>query len=150
MALNSLGILINSFDISQLSISILHNLNKIQNVTPYVFYNELPQYHLKDQSFTTLASREAYGFQGHLIATCLHTAKQALECFAPVKKYLYVWDFEWLNKQYNYDELQKIYLNDDFTLIARSSYHKEIIDNCWKQSIIIEDFNHEQLTRLFK
>lgn len=147
---NSLGILINSFDISQLRISILHNLKRIKDVTPYVFYNELPEVYLKDLSFAALSSREAYGFNGYTIATCLHTAKQLLQCPCPTKKFFYMWDFEWMKQQYNYNVIQEIYLNDDLTLIARSEYHKKLIDNCWKQSIIVEDFNHEQLTRLFK
>lgn len=150
MALNSLGILINSFDISQLSISLLHNLRRIKNVTPVVFYNECPEYFIRDQSFSTLSAREAFGFQGHLIATCLYTARQLIECPSPQKKFLYVWDFEWTKQQYNFSDIQNIYLNDNITLIARSKYHKEIIDNCWKQSIIVEDFNHEQLTKLFR
>ncbi len=150
MAINTLGILINSFEVSQMSISILHNLKRIKNVVPYVFYNELPEFYLKDLSFTTLSSRETYGYQGYTIATSLYTARQLLECPSPKKKFFYVWDFEWTMKQYNYNEIQDIYLNDELTLIARSEYHKKLIDNCWKQSIIIEDFNHEQLTRLFK
>lgn len=150
MERNTLGILINTFDISQMSISILHNLKRIKDVTPYVFYNTVPEFYLKDQSFASLSSCEAYGFNGYLIATSIYTARQAIECPAPKRKFLYVWDFEWMNKQYSYEYLQSIYLNDELTLMARSEYDKKLIDNCWKQSIIIEDFNHEQLTRLFK
>jgi len=137
-------------DISQTSISLLHNLKRIQNVVPAVFYNELPEYFVKEQSFATFSSRELFNYSGYAIATCLYTAKQLIQCPGPIKKFFYIWDFEWTTKQYNYLDIEPIYLHDDITLIARSKYHKDIIDNCWKQSIIIEDFNHEQLTKLFR
>lgn len=149
MESDSIGILVNSLDISQKTVSIVQSLLKTNNPKIFVFYNEFPDVDI-NLPCTVLHMKEAWSFKGVLVSTCLYTTKQMLNMYGARKKYFYVWDFEWTKQQYNYNDIADVYLSDDLQLLARSQDHKKVIDNCWKPSQVIEDFEYEQLTKLLR
>ena len=68
------------------------------------------------------------------------------------KKYLYLWDMEWLVRSMNYSQVCDILLDKRLKIIARSKSHAQIIENfCNKKPIgIVEDWNKEQLLKLLE
>jgi len=66
-------------------------------------------------------------------------------------KYFYVWNLEWTLADIPWQLLCGSYQDDDIELIARSSYHAEIIAQLWKNPYaIIEDFDYESINTLAK
>lgn len=114
-----------------------------------LFYNEFDNI-MAVPKFAILQDSEVWGFDGLVIATSFNTAKKLISCPSPTKKFFYVWDLEWLNiENLNYVDFQNVYQNDSLDLIARSSYHAELLEKCWKQPVgIVEDFDAEQLRKI--
>ena len=130
--MNQFGVITYSLDVSQQGLIITHNLNQITSkyydISPIVFY------------------REYYP----VIAKSLETAQRLLSSPAPIKKFFYVNNLEWLySRNNNYDELSEIYANDNIELIARSEYHFDLLQKSWKKPVaIIEDFNYIKVLEL--
>ena len=89
---------------------------------------------------------------GSAIASTLAEAEMLLKSNNNSKKYLYLWDLEWLTRPMNYSQACEILLDKRLKIIARSKSHAQIIENfCNKKPIgIVEDWNKEQLLKLLE
>jgi len=89
---------------------------------------------------------------GIAISTSIAEADTLLKSHNNSKKYLYLWDMEWLVRSMNYSQVCKILLDKRLKIIARSKSHAQIIENfCNKKPIgIVEDWNNEQLLTLLE
>lgn len=148
------GIIVDSLGMSQMSYELTRSLNKIPSLKQYwdiiVFYRSYDKY-LLPPLFGMMQEIEAWGFDGPVMSTSLITTKTLLNALRPRKKYFYVWNLEWKIDSYDIEELHSIYCNPDIELIARNKYHFDLIKETWKEPAgIIEDFNHEQIIRLFE
>jgi len=63
------------------------------------------------------------------------------------KKFLYIWDLEWLRRPLNFDDIISVLSHPDINIIARSNSHKDIITNyCNKEvSGIVDDWSIDQM-----
>jgi len=91
-------------------------------------------------------------FSGSCIATSISTANQLLECTGTTKKFLYIWDLEWLNNPASYSETIKIMSNKKINLIARSNSHAGVINNFCNRDVcgIVEDWDKDQLLNIMR
>jgi len=89
---------------------------------------------------------------GTAISTTIAEADMLLKSHNNSKKYLYLWDIEWLVRPMNYSQVCDILLDKRLKIIARSESHAQIIENfCNKKPIgIVEDWNKEQLLKLLE
>jgi len=89
---------------------------------------------------------------GMAIATNLEEADILLKSNNNCKKYLYLWDLEWLVRPMNFTQVCNILRDDRLKIIARSKSHADIINNfCNKEAIgIVEDWNNEQLLEIME
>jgi len=89
---------------------------------------------------------------GIAISTSIAEADMLLKSSNNSKKYLYLWDIEWLVKAMNYSQVCNILTEKRLKIIARSKSHAKIIENfCNKKPIgIVEDWNKEQLLTLLE
>ena len=89
---------------------------------------------------------------GIAISTSIVEANMLLKSNNNSKKYLYLWDMEWLVRSMNYSQICDILLDNRLKIIARSKSHAQIIENfCNKKPIgIVEDWNKEQLLKLLE
>ncbi len=149
-----IGILVDSLNRNDLSINILNKIKPYSKgyVDPIVFFQRLEIAHARYR-FGLMASSELWGFKGTAIATSLNTAELLLNCISPQKKYLYLWDLEWMKNDIkqckNVDYLYKIYNDPNLHLIAKSKEHYDIIKSCWKEPVgIVEGFDYERLIEL--
>jgi hypothetical protein len=87
---------------------------------------------------------------GTAISTTIAEADMLLKSNNNSKKYLYLWDMEWLVNPMNYSQVCNILLDKRLKIIARSKSHAQIIENfCNKKPIgIVEDWNKEQLLKI--
>ena len=89
---------------------------------------------------------------GTAIATNLEEADILLKSNNNCKKYLYLWDLEWLVWAMNFTQVCNILRDNRLKIIARSKSHADIINNfCNKEVIgIVEDWNSEQLLEIME
>ena len=89
---------------------------------------------------------------GIAMSTTIAEADMLLKSHNNSKKYLYLWDMEWLTRSMNYSQVCNILLDKRLKIIARSKSHAQIIENfCNKKPIgIVEDWNKEQLLKLLE
>jgi len=135
------GIMVNAIDMSQKGFYLVKSLNDIvdndYHFSPTVFYNEYSK-SIDVNRFCALLDKEAWGYDGPVIATNLETANTLINCPCPKKKFFYVWDLEWLYNTFPYQYLQQLY-QGDLELIARNERHSDIITKYWKKPIYIMD-----------
>ena len=146
------GVIVESLGMSQDAYEITRELNKISKLDKYydiiVFYNDYDRL-VMPPKFAMLQDEEMWGFDAPVIATNLYTANRLLSCPGPTKKYLYLWDLEWIHTPYYLETISPVYMNKDLQLIARSNEHSDIISKCWKDPVqTIENFNYEKIANL--
>jgi hypothetical protein len=90
------------------------------------------------------------GYDGIAIATSLLAADTLLKSHNSSKKYLYLWDIEWLTTPVNFAVACNILLDDRLNLIARSESHATVINHfCNKQlSGIVDNWNINELLKV--
>ena len=90
------------------------------------------------------------GYNGIAIATSLFEAATLLKSHNNSKKYLYLWDIEWLIRPVNFAVACNILLDDRLKLIARSESHATVINHfCNKQlSGIVDNWNINELLKV--
>ena len=92
------------------------------------------------------------GYEGIAIATSILAADTLLKSHNDSKKYLYLWDKEWLIRPVNFAVACNILLDNRLQLIARSESHATIINHfCNKQlSGIVDNWNMGELLKITK
>ena len=92
------------------------------------------------------------GYDGIAISTTLNEASSILESSNNSKKFLYLWDLEWLYAPRDYDRVYNILSSPQLSLIARSESHAKIIENFCNRSVrgIVNNWNKDQLIEVLK
>lgn len=143
------GILISHLGASQLAYNLLmegHRYYEDGTADIVVFFQNNVRNPITPP-FANMSIAEAYGFNGHVVATDFQTAQLALTLPAPKSRNYYCWDLEWFTKPTNFKSNLEVFTNDNLNIIVRSLSHNEIILKIWgKQSTVIEDFNLLKLT----
>lgn len=91
-------------------------------------------------------------YSGICIATTLEEANILLKSNNNCKKYLYLWDIEWIKTPLNYSEVCNILLDDRLKIISRSESHSAMIRNYCNKSPIdtLEDWNSSKLLNILE
>lgn len=143
------GILVDSLGKDQKSQSIITELNKgVKNneICPIMFFLEcdIP---IITPLFARMQAEEVYCYPHPVISTSMKTAEILLDIPLPIKKYLYLWDMEWLYKIDDFEKYKNIM--DNLDVIVRCKEHQQLIQQCWlKTSHIVEDFCYDRLKKL--
>lgn len=141
-----LGFLVNNLGPSQLSYFLIRNTNlalaERAELDAVVFYETMTRPCLSP-CFATMQLPEAFAFDGVAIATSLAGAARLLHFAGTSKKFLYVWDLEWIRmQQKDFASLRSIYGNQELTLLARSADHKKLLEDSWNRPVkaVVDDF----------
>lgn len=112
-----------------------------------IIYTSKETYLNYNFGFTILSYYDIWNSNAEIhIATCLNSANKLINNPKIKNFYFYVWDLEWHRNLYDYDDLSKIYLNENIYLIARSKTHADAINKNWnRECFIMEDFNIDML-----
>lgn len=126
----NLAFLVEDLNPSQLSFLLIKACNALSSVdiSPIIFYNNLSKTMVEPNFACMNMSMFSY-FRGVAVATSLETAKQLLQSNNNCKKYLYLWDLEWLRKNSDYMENLKVLRNKNLTVLSRSATHSKLIQN---------------------
>lgn len=146
----AVGFLINKLDISQKANFTLKTANALaRNYPTTIFYldTSVPT---MDNICSILSAKEAYSFEGVLIASDYETSRILLNCVSPLK-FLYIWDLEWTINRKKWVEWSKVYQNDRLELLCRSESHAKLVSACWKKPYsVIQDLDNEQIEKIVK
>ena len=147
--MNSVAAIVDDLSASQKSFYLIKEFNKaatLKDMSMSVFYGRptvpviVPHFSYRNMSFLS-------GYNGIAIATNLSNANALLKSHNNSKKYLYIWDIEWLTTPTNFVAACDILLDNRLKLIARSESHATIINNfCNKQVVgIVDNWNIGEL-----
>jgi hypothetical protein len=91
-------------------------------------------------------------YHHNAIATSLEETDILLKANNASKKFLYLWDLEWIRNTGQYDTISNILLNDRLNIIARSESHATMIENfCNKKPVgIVDNWNINQLIEVIQ
>jgi hypothetical protein len=126
----SLGIIVSSMGKNQLA----YHISRAKADDFVVFYENLakPWCILP---FSIMNVSEAYDFRGPVVATTLIAAERLLKFPGPTRRYLYVWDLEWIRETgMTYEELSAVYNNKKIELIVRNQCYFDIVEDCWNRT----------------
>jgi hypothetical protein len=86
-------------------------------------------------------------YNGIIIPTTMEEAEIALRASNNSKKFLYLWDLDWLENPVYFSTAMDILRNERLNIIARSSSHSDLIENfCNKRPVgIVDNWKMEQL-----
>lgn len=92
------------------------------------------------------------GYHYNAISTTISEADILLKSGNNAKKFLYLWDLEWLYVPQNYSHVCKILLDDRLSIITRSDSHAKLIENfCNKKSIgVVDNWNMQDLIKVME
>lgn len=150
--MQKLAAVVNDLGPSQKCFYLIKEFNKAatsKDMSVSAFYNSpmmpviKPHFSCRNISFLS-------GYDGVAIATSILAADALLKSHNSSKKYLYLWDIEWIIRPVNFTVACSILLDDRLKLIARSESHATIINHfCNKQlSGIVDDWNINELLKV--
>jgi len=152
-----IGVILSHAGASQSAYCTIRNFNlmlqKQCNIAPIIFYENLSRPCL-NTSFSVMSISEIFGFDGICIATSISSASRLLKTTGKLKKYLYLWDTEWLRvpaqQPFSFSEIYNIYSNPKLTIIPRCENHKVLMESLFniKTTDVVEDFDLKQLFKV--
>ncbi len=134
---------------SQKAFYLIKEFNKISsdvNVCASVFF-ERPAIPVTKPLFACRSISFLSAHNGTAIATTLQEADRLLKSNNSAKKYLYLWDLEWLEQPVYFSAACNVLRDERLRLIARSDSHAKVIENfCNKQICgIVDNWDSQKL-----
>jgi|TARA_R110000824_G_scaffold244924_1_gene433941 hypothetical protein len=150
--MNSVAAIIEDLSASQNSFYMIKEFNKLsarKDMSMSMFYVR-PSMPVIKPFFSCRNISFLSGFNGTAIATNIANAKILLKSHNNCKKYLYMWDLEWLKIPSNFSDVCDTLLDKRLNLIARSESHASVVKNfCNKDVVaIIDNWNMNQILSL--
>jgi hypothetical protein len=145
--MKKIGLALDKFEHSELSYFAIKSANEVvsKGIDVVGFYKNVGVPTIKPM-FACMQFAESFSYYGDIVATSFNTALAVMTNPFPKKRYLYLWDLDWLRKPAPYDYYAKVYLNKEFILVARTSHAAKVIAQCWNREVafINHDFNLER------
>lgn len=128
-----------------------NKLSKAVEISTSVFY-ERPSIPVVRPLFSCMGISFVSSYGGNAISTTLEEADKLLKSNTSCKKFLYLWDLEWLESPVFFTKAYEILSNERLNIIARSESHAEVIENFCNKSVvgIVDDWNTEQLLSILQ
>lgn len=158
----TLGFLATSIEDSTKSKFIIDIINKFSGFAPYldhILFNSYYNILNRDiNKFATLHLNEAKYFTGPIITFNLSDALFLKQCISK-QKILFITEPEWVDsinlandgnsyektQLMQYRSLRDIYINSMDLLITNTQELKQLIDICWKPSVLITENEYEKI-----
>jgi hypothetical protein len=150
----NIAAVINNLGPSQKSFYLIKEFNKAlsaTNICASIFFQRsaIP---IVPTMFSCRSIAFLSGYHHNTIATTIAEAEITLKANNASRKFLYLWDLEWLRNPNNFTKYCDILRDDRLNIIARSESHAQMIDNfCNKKPIaIIDNWDLETLMGVIK
>ena len=150
--MNSIAAIVDDLSASQNSFYIIKEFNKLaarKDMSMSMFYVR-PSMPVIKPFFSCRNISFLSGFNETAIATTIENAKILLKSHNNSKKYLYLWNLEWLKTPSNFSDVCDVLLDKRIKLIARSKSHASIIKNFCNKDVVavIDNWNIDQILSL--
>jgi hypothetical protein len=150
--MRKIAAMLDTLSASQNSFYLIKEFNKLQSdnqYSPVCFYNNLSATPVKTH-FACMNISYYSHFDGVTITTSIDTANTAIKTNNNSKKFLYLWDMEWLRNPMDFNYVNSVLSNDDIAIISRSNSHSDLIKNYCNKEVagVVQDWNMEQLEKI--
>lgn len=126
---SKIGVLVKDLRPSTMSYGLMRLGNEIANSdihTDFYVFHEDWKTPPRNIAFPLLQYRNAYGFDGTLVATSIETARHMLELSSSCRRMLYIWD---MNEYLSLSDISQLEIFQQVEVIARSHEYAGIICN---------------------
>jgi hypothetical protein len=150
--MRKIAAILDTLSASQSSFYLIKEFNKLQGdnqYSPVCFYNNLSATPVKTH-FACMNISYYSHFDGVTITTSIDTANTAIKTNNNSKKFLYLWDMEWLRNPMDFNYVNSVLSNDDIAIISRSNSHSDLIKNYCNKEVagVVQDWDMEQLEKI--
>ena len=150
--MRKIAAMLDTLSASQNSFYLIKEFNKLQSdnqYSPVCFYNNLSATPVKTH-FACMNISYYSHFDGVTITTSIDTANTAIKTNNNSKKFLYLWDMEWLRNPMDFNYVNSGLSNDDIAIISRSNSHSDLINNYCNKEVagVVQDWDMEQLEKI--
>jgi len=150
--MRKISAILDTLSASQNSFYLIKEFNKLQEdnqYSPVCFYSNLSATPIKTH-FACMNISYYSRFDGVTIATSIDTANTAIKTNNNSKKFLYLWDVEWIRKPMDFNYVNSVLSNDDIAIISRSNSHSDLIKNYCNKEVagVVQDWDMEQLEKI--
>jgi hypothetical protein len=150
--MRKIAAMLDTLSASQNSFYLIKEFNKLQSdnqYSPVCFYNNLSATPVKTH-FACMNISYYSHFDGVTITTSIDTANTAIKTNNNSKKFLYLWDMEWLRNPMDFNYVNSVLSNDDIAIISRSNSHSDLIKNYCNKEVagVVQDWDMEQLEKI--
>ena len=144
-----IGVLLKDLMLSQCNYEFITQANKFYSpkhtgeADIIAFYESL-SIHCTQLFFACMNIKEAWSYNGMVVATSLNTAKRLITFPTPKNKLFYIYDLEWMLPTHReFSKFAEVYTNNELVLLARSDKHAKLIEEAWGTKVydVIENFN---------
>ena len=147
--MRKIAAILDTLSASQNSFYLIKGFNKLQDdnqYSPVCFYTNLSATPVKTYFACMNVSYYSH-FDGVTIATTIDTANTVLKTNNNSKKFLYLWDMEWLRTPMDFNYVNSVLSDPELSIISRSNSHSDLIKNyCNKDAAgVVQDWNMSQL-----
>lgn len=147
--MRKIAAMLDTLSASQNSFYLIKEFNKLQSdnqYSPVCFYNNLSATPVKTH-FACMNISYYSHFDGVTITTSIDTANTAIKTNNNSKKFLYLWDMEWLRNPMDFNYVNSVLSDPELSIISRSNSHSDLIKNyCNKDAAgVVQDWNMSQL-----
>lgn len=148
----NVAVLINDLSVSQKSFYLIKEFNKCIDYTDI----SVGVFHIRGAvpPVQPLFGCKSVGFlnsyHGTLISTSMEEAEISLRTSNNSKKFLYLWELDWIENPVFFSTAMNILRDDRLQIIARSTQHAAVIDNFCNKGVcgIVDNWNINQLLEI--
>lgn len=149
----NLGLLVKDLESSHLAYALCRSVNSYigkQSQHDIIVFFENIHKPCMPLNFAIMQLVEAYSYNGSVVATNLELALKMNNFIGEKKKFLYLWDLEWLRRPYDVSVLKQLF--KDVKVITRGPVHTEVFKHVWNVSPVAEipDFDIKSLVEVTK
>lgn len=147
---HKLGILIDNIGKSSSNMHLFNALHRLNTQDNYanidLFYNSMsPPFMNIPYSINHFS--EVWCYNSNIVATSFSNISKLLLVPFNGKRIYYVWELEWIDTVLNYNDIESVFQNPKVKIVARSDYHKQLIQKTFNQQDVpvVDKFDIGQL-----
>ena len=148
--MNKIAAVVDSLSVSQCSHSLINSFNSLSKDNDvYCFYTNLSPV-IETPDFSVMNIYHLASFHGNVFCTNIFGARILSQLKTKSRKFLYLWDLEWLREPSDFKENLSVLNSPQLEIIARSSSHALLIENYTNKIVryVVDDWNPNQLLEI--
>ncbi len=154
MKTRSIAAFVRSMSVSQNTFYMIKEFNRClerTDLSPCIIYQENAVPPIAPMCACKMAT-PAISFPDTIITTTINEADALLKISNKSKRFLYLWNLNWLETPVHFDYAMKVLRDPRLSIIARSESHASCIENfCNKKTVgVLDNWNLENLLKITK